>query len=83
MTCSAGPSTLLCQVAPGGIGTLTSYLPPSWPSLKRAWFTQSWTWNWIQAAARMLSERAGMKLWRASSSRLTTTGFGVSNRSGR
>jgi hypothetical protein len=37
---------------------------------------QSWTWNWIQAAATTLRIVAGWKVLRVSSSRLTTRGFG-------
>ena len=45
--------------------------------LARAWATQSCTWNWIQAAARMLSVRAGMKCLRSISSRQTEHRVGL------
>ncbi|CAM5557455.1 hypothetical protein SALBM135S_04392 [Streptomyces alboniger] len=79
MTRSAGPPGVFCQVPPGGSGTST-YGPPG---LWRRWLTQSWTWNWIQAAARTFSEVAGRKVSRWRSLRLTSTGLGTSKRSGR
>lgn len=80
ITFSPGPPGVLCQgPLPGGSGTSTLRSP----ALYRRWLTQSCTWNWIQAAARTLSEVAGTKLSRYRSSRLTVTGFGVSKRSGR
>ena len=45
----------------------------------RRWLTQSCTWNWIQAAARTLSERAGMNLSLVRSSVLTRIGSGRSS----
>src|SRR3990172_8163023 len=44
------------------------------------WLNQSWTWNWIQAAARRFRDVAGTKEWRVMSSRLTVRGFGSRRR---
>jgi hypothetical protein len=73
ITFSGSPPGVFDQpVMPGGSGTVTSRVPSGY----RAWFTQSCTWNWIHAAARRLSDVAGRKVSRVSSSRLTTIGFG-------
>lgn len=79
ITFSRGPPGVFCQSVPGGSGTSTLLVPTG----NRLWLTQSCTWNWIQAAAITFSDFAGMKASRRSSSLLTVTGFGVSNRSGR
>ena len=79
MTLSASPPGLFVQVMPVGSGTTTSSLP----SGCRAWLTQSCTWNWIQAAARMFSDRAGWNVSRWSSCCGDRDGVGLVEQIGR